>query len=234
MTSSPLPNRLHYLMMRHVIETGHPPALDELSRLVGLSEDETSQGLRDLEAMRGVVLEPGSTRIWSLHPFATTPTAHWISTGAPTFEGGWWANCAWCSLAIGAALGEEILIKTSDGGEFDRLEFTVDGPTTSRLDLLMHFPYPPSRWWDNPYSPCGNILFFSSEARIDEWCRRHGRPKGAILEMPRALALAELWFSDYASPEWRRKTPQEALEIFNRLELDPEFWNFTAAPSDRR
>jgi hypothetical protein len=229
MTSAPLPNHLHYLLMRHVIETGHTLPLDVLARVAGCTEAETEQGLRDLEAMRGVILEPGSTRVWSLHPFATTPTAHWVRGGAPTFDGGWWANCAWCSLAIGAALGEEILVTTSDGGEGDRLEFTVDGRRCSRPDLLMHFPYPPSRWWDNPYCPCGNILFFSSEARIDGWCQRHGRPKGSILEMPRALALAELWFGDYASAEWRRKTPAEAMAIFARLELDPGFWNLTPA-----
>jgi len=216
-------------MMRHVIEKGHAPALADLARTAGCSEAETAQGLRDLEAMRGVVLEPGSTRVWSLHPFATTPTAHWVRGGAPTFEGGWWANCAWCSLAIGAALGEEVLITTSDGAEGDKLEFTASGRSTSRPDLLMHFPYPPARWWENPYCPCGNILFFSSEERIDEWCRRHGHPKGSVLDMPRALAVSEMWFGDYASPAWRRKTPEEALEIFKELDLDPAFWRLTPA-----
>jgi hypothetical protein len=53
--------------------------------------------------MRGVILEPGLQRIWSLHPFAMTPTAFWVSAD----DRGWWANCAWCSLGIGAAIHKE-------------------------------------------------------------------------------------------------------------------------------
>ena len=59
--------------------------------------------------MRGVILEPNSTRIWSLHPFAMMPTAHWVSSAGR----GWWANCAWCCLAIGAALQQRVTITTS-------------------------------------------------------------------------------------------------------------------------
>lgn len=220
------PNRIHYLLTRHVIDHGHPPTLDELARQAGCDEAQAAQGLRDLEAMRGVSLEPSSLRIWTLHPFAFVPTAHWVSSR----ERGWWANCAWCSLAIGAALAEEVTIKTSDGAERDTIEFTAHGLTASRPDLLMHFPYPPARWWDNPYCPCGNILFFSSEARIDAWCKRHGRPKGAALPMNKALALAGLWFGDYASPDWKRKTPAQAAAIFAQLELDPDFWTINTNP----
>jgi hypothetical protein len=215
-----LENQLHYLLTQYVIDHGHVPALDHLARLADCDPGVLAQGLQDLAAIRGVILEPHSLRVWSLHPFAMIPTAHWVSIG----DRGWWANCAWCSLAIGSALQQQVTITTSDGAEREKLEFTAHGRETSRSDLLMHFPYPPARWWDNPYCPCGNILFFSSEARIDEWSKRHGRPKGAILEMPKALALADLWFGDYASPAWTRKTPEQAQAIFSELGLDPDFW----------
>jgi hypothetical protein len=60
-----------------------------------------------------------------------------------------------------------VTVSTSDGAEGQPLEFRIESGRASRPDLLMHFPYPPARWWDNPYCPCGNILFFSSEAAID-------------------------------------------------------------------
>lgn len=220
MAERPFPNHLHYLLTKYVVDHGHIPALEHLAQSADCDEEALARGLQDLAAMRGVILEPASLRIWSLHPFAFVPTAHWVSIG----DRGWWANCAWCSLAIGAALRQEVTITTSDGAERETLQFTSDGRSTSRPDLLMHFPYPPARWWDNPYCPCGNILFFSSEARIEEWSKRHGRPKGAILEMPKALALADLWFGDYAMPDWTRKSPAQAMAIFEQLELDPEFW----------
>jgi hypothetical protein len=214
------PERLHYLLTRYVIAHGHAPDSAQLSELCGCTQRKAEDLLRRMAEMRGVILEPGSVRIWSLHPFALTPTAFWVSAGGR----GWWANCAWCSLGIGAALQTDIAVATRDGAEGDPLDFDVRNGEATRPELLMHFPYPPARWWDNPYCPCGNILFFTGESKVEEWCARHGRPKGALLDMRKAVGLADRWFGDYASPEWRRKTPDQALAIFEELELDPEFW----------
>jgi hypothetical protein len=214
------PERLHYLLTRYVIAHGHAPDSAQLGELCGFTQRKAEDLLRRMAEMRGVILEPGSVRIWSLHPFALMPTAFWVSAGGR----GWWANCAWCSLGIGAALQTDIAVATRDGAEGDPLDFDVRNGEATRPELLMHFPYPPARWWDNPYCPCGNILFFTGEAKVEEWCARHGRPKGALLDMRKAIGLADRWFGDYASPEWRRKTPDQALAIFEELELDPEFW----------
>jgi hypothetical protein len=219
------PEKLHYLLMRHVIETGHSPTLQELADLAGLSEEKTAGLLKTLEQIHGVILVPDSLRVWSLHPFALNPTAFWVST--PT--GGWWANCAWCSMGIWAALKQDVRISTTDGGEGSHLEFAIERGWPRRPDLWIHFPYPPERWWDNPFAPCANILFFSSEARIDSWSLRHGHPHGSALPIDLALRLAELWFGDYASPDWVRKTPTRATEIFDELDLDKSFWKLSAS-----
>jgi hypothetical protein len=215
------PERTHYLLTRHVIETGHAPDVLRLAELANCSQQETENSLQALADMHGVILEPNSLRIWSLHPFAMVPSAFSVTSGAR----GWWANCAWCSLGIGAALGEDFSVLTTDGAEGESLQFDVAGSKSSRAKIVMHFPYPPGRWWDNPYCPCGNIVFFSSENRIDAWCARHGRPKGAILPFQTSMDLARLWFGDYAESDWRRKTPQQAMDIFRELKLDPAFWN---------
>src|SRR5215471_7105867 len=104
----PSPERLHYILTRHVIETGHAPAIDRLAALANCGEVEAADALRALADMRGVILEPASLRVWSLHPFALMPTAFWVE-GA---RRGWWANCAWCSLGIAAATGEDVAIST--------------------------------------------------------------------------------------------------------------------------
>jgi hypothetical protein len=59
---------------------------------------------------------------------------------------------------------------------------------------------------------------------VAAWCGRHGRPLGAVVAVTTVAELAELWFEDYASPGWRRKTSAEAGAIFRRLGLDPAFW----------
>ncbi len=219
------PEKLHYLLMRHVIETGHAPTLQKLADLAGVSEEKTAGLLKTLEQMHGVILVPDSVRVWSLHPFALNPTTFWVST--PT--GGWWANCAWCSMGIWAALKQDVRISTTDGGEGSHLEFSIERGQTSRPGLLMHFPYPPEQWWDNPFAPCANIVFFTSEAHRDSWCLRHGHPRGSVLPINVAMRLAELWFGDYASPDWVRKTPARATEIFDELDLDRSFWKLSAS-----
>jgi hypothetical protein len=216
--------RLHYLLTQYIISHGHAPDSAQLGELCGCTQSQAEESLLRLAEMHGVILEPGSVRIWSLHPFALMPTAFWVSAGGR----GWWANCAWCSLAIGAALREHITVTTRDGAEGEALVFDVRAGESTRPELLMHFPYPPGRWWDNPYCPCGNILFFTSESKVNEWCARHGRPKGALLDMRKATALGERWFGDYASPDWKRKTAGQAMAIFAELKLEPEFWKLQA------
>jgi hypothetical protein len=219
------PEKLHYELVRHIVETGHAPELSTLADLAGMTESETGEVLKKLGQIHGVILVPNSLRVWSLHPFALNPTSFWVNTAS----GGWWANCAWCSLGIWAALKRDVKIATSEGAEGRALEFAVEQGQTLRTDLLMHFPYPPATWWQVPFAPCANILFFLSEADIDCWCLRHGHPRGSVLPIDVALRLADLWFGDYASPDWKRKSPQQALEIFNTLELDPSFWRLSGA-----
>jgi hypothetical protein len=225
MSQADSPKKLHHVLVRYIIDTGHAPTLPQLSLLAGLTEQRTEEVLRALEQIHGVILVPNSQRIWSVHPFALNPTRFWVSNGI----GGWWANCAWCSLGIGAALKQDVTIATSDGGESDALEFTIRRGRTNGTDLLMNFPYPPERWWENPFAPCVNILFFSSEARIESWRSRHGHPRGSFLHLDVANRLAELWFGDYSSPDWVRKTPERANAIFSELGLDRSFWKLPAS-----
>lgn len=220
-TPSITPERIHYLLTAHVIERGHAPDIAALARLAGCTEDEAVEGLARLRDLRGVILEPDSNRVWSLHPFALTPTSFWVTT---CDRRGWWANCAWCSLGVAAALSCDVTVSARDGGEGDPLTVRVEAGRVTRSDLVVHFPYPPVRWWDNPYAPCANILFFAGAEAVGGWCSRHGRPRGAVVGVDTVAELAGLWFGDYASPDWRRKTAAEAEAVFRRLGLDPDFW----------
>ena len=189
--------------MKHVIETGHAPDISKLAALAHLSQPETEDGLNELARMHGVILVPNS--LGSLEPAPLRADAHTILGHRKTRR----------------LVGQLRLVFTGHrrcaanrhhhfhGRRRRRRAAGNSHRTRPRLapGLLMHFPYPPARWWDNPYCPCGNILFFSSAEKIDSWCTRHNRPRGAVLTMETGIALAQEWFGDYASPDWRRKTP---------------------------
>ncbi|MBA3445663.1 MAG: hypothetical protein H0T58_12540 [Gemmatimonadales bacterium] len=61
------------------------------------------------------------------------------------------------------------------------------------------------------------------------WCAARTRRVGAIVSLSSAWDLAEAWYSDRLDPRWRRRTPAEAQEVFNRLGLTDPFWNLSAS-----
>ena len=211
---------LHTAIIRHVAERGFAPAMSLLQAQLGWPDAELRSGLTKLVEMRGIILKPNSTEVWGIHPFTLMPTATWVEAKG----GGWWANCAWCALGIGAALNDDIRVCSRAGAEHVGVDFQVQRGRSSNDRLLIHFPFAPSEWWSNPYNPCGGILFFSSHAEIDAWCERHHFPHGEVIDIATGVALARAWFGDYLAPTWRRKSIDEAKRVFQSLGLTSEFW----------
>ncbi|MGH8937609.1 MAG: hypothetical protein ACRDXD_15340 [Acidimicrobiia bacterium] len=51
---------------------------------------------------------------------------------------------------------------------------------------------------------------------------------GATLTLHQQWELARIWYADRMSPDWRRRTPEEAAAIFADLGSTGEFWRLTA------
>lgn len=211
---------LHTAIIRHVAERGFAPSIDALQTRLGWSDAEVRDGLAKLVEIRGIILKPNSTEVWGIHPFTLMPTSTWVEAKG----GGWWANCAWCALGIGAALKQDIRVCSRLGAEHAAVDFRVQNGKASNDRLLIHFPFAPSEWWTNPYNPCGGILFFSSHAEIDAWYQRHALPHGEVMDIATGVALAREWFSGYLGPTWRRKSTDEAQRVFESLGLTTGFW----------
>ena len=68
------------------------------------------------------------------------------------------------------------------------------------------------------------MLLFRSEDHIERWCKTWHLRRGATLSVDQAWLLADHWYSDRLSPQWRRKTIEEAHAVFASLGLTGEFW----------
>jgi len=68
------------------------------------------------------------------------------------------------------------------------------------------------------------MLIFRSEEHIDKWCKMWSLPRGATLSMEQTWKLADHWYRERLSPDWRRRTIDEAHELFRFLGLTSEFW----------
>ncbi|MCI0570914.1 MAG: GntR family transcriptional regulator [Myxococcaceae bacterium] len=211
--------RLH--VYEHFVEKGHPPTLEQLASRFGVDLAPIRESLRRLESGRTLVLRPGGARIGVAPPFSALPTPFWVETP----RGSWWAHCAWESLAIPLLLRTDAVIHTRFGAEREPLTLTVrDGRIDDAPSALMHIPLPAARWWDDVGYTCGNLLFFRSPAERETWCARHGVPRGELLTLAQALALAGEWFTGRLERGWRRLTPDEAHESLARQGLHGPFW----------
>ena len=205
---------------RFIFNTGFAPTVDEISAFMFADPKMIEEGLYQLAENHVLVLHPNSTKIWVAHPFALFPTLFWVESGHKK----WWGNCAWCALGIAAMAKENTRIISSIGGEEEKFEINIRDHELIQKDLLVHFPIPAKRLWDNVLYTCANTLTFENEKQIEDWCDRHRVEKGEVHSLERVWELSKLWYGYYLDDGWKRKSPDVAEEIFEKVGLIGEFW----------
>lgn len=68
------------------------------------------------------------------------------------------------------------------------------------------------------------MLAFRSGAHVERWCEQSGLERGAAFSLEQMWRLADAWYRDRLSPDWRRRTAAEAGAAFARAGLTGEFW----------
>jgi hypothetical protein len=136
------------LELRHRIygrlaATGRAPSVAEVGELVG-GPAEAAHRLRRLHDAHMIVLdEDGEIRM--ALPFSARPSEHVVVSG----EQRWWANCAWDSLAIPAALGCDAAVEAVWLETGEPVDIAVRGGELEGPDGFVHFVVPAGHWWDD-------------------------------------------------------------------------------------
>jgi Alkylmercury lyase len=78
------------------------------------------------------------------------------------------------------------------------------------------------------------MLLFRSEEHVGRWTERRGNSKGATLSPEQGWRLAKAWYEDRLSPDWRRRTPDEAQAVFDSIGLVGAFWRLAGEVSRER
>ena len=68
------------------------------------------------------------------------------------------------------------------------------------------------------------MLLFRSEEHRQRWGEARGLARGATMSLPTLWRLADAWYRDRMDPSWRRRTPEEAQQVFTDLGLTGDFW----------
>ena len=72
------------------------------------------------------------------------------------------------------------------------------------------------------------MLLFRSEEHIDRWTTFRELPRGGTMSPQQCWQLALAWYSDKLSPDWRRKTLEEAEAALAGVGLTGPFWSLRA------
>ena len=67
------------------------------------------------------------------------------------------------------------------------------------------------------------MLLFRSEEHVD----RSGKPKGELMTPEQMWRLADTWYHDRDDPGWRRRSADEAEQVFADIGLTGEFWKLS-------
>ena len=135
---------------RHLIDTFTAPGTEDLARRLDVPVADVEASLERLDAGHQIVLAPGGSRIWMLHPFSATPTEFPVEVEGGTY----WGNCAWDAFGIPAVLGcgSNTPTRCAESGtpiEFGVRDGELVGGRVEGGDALIHFAVPARHWYDN-------------------------------------------------------------------------------------
>jgi Alkylmercury lyase len=207
-------------LTRAIARLGYAPGLDALAAELSRPSSEVTHSLQRLADAHALLLHPGTTRPWVVHPFALSPGSCWVETA----RGGYWANCLYCACGIAAAMRCDAQIHTRYGGEARAVTFEVANGALVDTGDVFHLSTPAARWWDNVIFACASFLPFQSRQDVEDWCARHALPKGAILSLPQLWDFARDWYGAYLDEPWTKRSTADAQALFRRHDLTGAFW----------
>ena len=138
--------QIRHFVYRELARTGAVPSHDAIAAAFGISTDEARRSLRRLHAGHALFLRDGADEILMANPFSAIATDYEATVDGKRY----YANCAWDSLGIAAALGcdAEMVARHPLDGEAMR-HAIVDGDLVGETDAVVHFAKPFRNWYDD-------------------------------------------------------------------------------------
>ena len=73
------------------------------------------------------------------------------------------------------------------------------------------------------------MLMFRTGEEVREWCERRGIAMGDVQPIQKVLELARAWYGDYLSPDWRKRSVDEARALFEGFGLRGPTWELPSS-----
>jgi hypothetical protein len=162
--------QIRHFVYNHIADTTHPPTVDVTSARFDISTQEASEYYRELHNRHAFILDLETMTVRMANPFSGIPTDFKVHANGKSY----YANCAWDMLGIPAALHTNAVIEAVCTGSNELVELEIeDGHVTQSASegslpltsetlrswreaplpqsdmLLVHFPLPFARWYDD-------------------------------------------------------------------------------------
>ena len=137
--------RAKVAIYEHFGATGRRPSVDEVAGRTGVGRSDARDILARLRAQRVLVLEPDGESIRMAPPFSGVPTQHRVTSAGVSY----FANCAWDSLGIAAALRRPATVHSRCEQTGDPLELAVSETGPAASDWVFHSVVPAAKWWED-------------------------------------------------------------------------------------
>jgi len=136
---------VRHFVYSHIADTTRPPSVDETATHFGISTEEASNLYKELHNRHAIFLDLDEMAIRMANPFSGIPTDFKVHANGKTY----FANCAWDMLGIPAALHCDAVIDAVCTESNNTVQLEVRDGTITNNQLLVHFPLPFARWYDD-------------------------------------------------------------------------------------
>ena len=145
MTNESLVWQVRAFVYAHFADTTHPPSVDESAKHFNIGLEEAGAFYKELPNRHAFFLEPETLTIRMANPFSGIPTDFKVHANSKIY----YANCAWDMLGIPAALHTDAVIEAVCTESNDVVRLNIRDGKVANSDLLVHFPLPFARWYDD-------------------------------------------------------------------------------------
>ena len=136
---------LRAFIYQHFAETTRAPRLDEIVSHFALSHETAASAYEELHQRHALYLKPGTHEILMANPFSGVETSFKVRANGKTY----FANCAWDSLGIPAALHTDAEIEASCAQSGESIHLRVSGGRVQDSEALVHFLIPFRAWYND-------------------------------------------------------------------------------------
>jgi len=130
---------------QHFAETTRPPRVDKTAHRFALTPEEAVSAYEQLHQRHALYLQPGTHAILMANPFSGVETPFKVRADGRTY----FANCAWDSLGIPAALHADAEIEAACAQSGKPIQLRVMDGQVRQSEARVHFLIPFREWYND-------------------------------------------------------------------------------------